>query len=215
MPHSEPKKLSKAKKLFKEGKIKNALQLVTDLEKEGELSINDQLSSQLFKGSLLIATGLYNDALTLAKQVLKESQKLGKNLQLIDACILEARILSLLGRLDNAFDVIIECEALLKTFNQESSLEIAEREAWVAFVKGVIYGAKGEKDQELKYLKRSLILREELGDKQGIFTSLTLIAKNLWSLEGDLDLALNYTKRCQKICWLWRTLSPGHSFYKF
>lgn len=191
------KELTHAEQLIEKGKFEEALQVIINYEKKGGLTNFDLLSCHLLKGSVLNMLGRFREVLTLAKLAYQESQKLGKNLQTVDSLILKGRASWLLGRADDALDAINQGETLLKTLNYESPLEITQRECWIAFVKGVVYADKGDSDQNLKYLKQSLSLGEELRDKQLIFYCLTLIGAH-FTFKGDLNSALTYANCAQE-----------------
>ena len=191
------KELTHTEQLIEKGKFEEALQVIINYEKKVGLTNFDILSCYLLKGSVLNMLGRFREVLTLAKLAYQESQKLGKKLQTVDSLILKGRASWLLGRADDALDAINQGETLLKTLNYESPLEITQRECWIAFVKGVAYADKGDSDLNLKYLKQSLSLGEELGDKQLIFYCLTLIGVHFTS-KGDLNSALTYANCAQE-----------------
>lgn len=191
------KEFTQAERLIEKGEFEEALQVIINYEKKGDLTNFDLLSCHLLKGSVLNMLGRFREVLTLAKLAYQESQKLGKKLQTVDSFILKGRALWLLGRDDDALDAINQGETLLKTLNFESPLENSQRECMIAFVKGVVYANKGDSDRNLKYLKQSLSLAEELRDKQIIFYCLSLIGFH-FTYKGDLNTALTYANRAQE-----------------
>ena len=190
-------KLTQAERLIEKGEFEEALQLIINYEKKGNLTNFDLLSCHLLKGSVLNMLGRFREVLSLAKLAYQESKKQGKKIQTVDSLILKGRASWLLGRSDDALDVINQGETLLKTLNNELPLEIKRRECMIAFVKGVVYANKGDSDRNLKYLKLSLSLGEELKDKQMIFYCLSLIGFHFIYM-GDLNSALTYANRAQE-----------------
>ncbi|RXK87528.1 tetratricopeptide repeat protein, partial [Chlorobaculum sp. 24CR] len=61
-----------------------------------------------------------------------------------------------------------------------------------------IYDARGDYETALEYLKRSLKIRQEIGEKSGEGTTLNNIA-NIYHARGDYDTALEYLKRSLSI----------------
>ena len=197
MYYSKNKELAQAERLIEKGKFEEALQVIINYEKKGNLTNFDLLSCYLLKGSVLNMLGRFREVLSLAKLAYQESKKLGKKLQTVDSLILKGRASWLLGRDDDALEVINQGETLLKTLNYELPLEINRRECMIAFVKGVVYANKGDSDRNLKYLKQSLLLGEELRDKQIIFYCLSLIGFH-FTYKGALNSALTYANRAQE-----------------
>ncbi len=187
-----------AQKLNEEGKYEDALQIILDLELKEDPSLFDRLSCDLLKGSVMVMLGRYNEVLNLAERISQESQKLGKELHLVDAFILKSKALYWLRRLDDALDVIEQGERLLETLTDKSSLEIKKRVAWIVWVRCVAYWDKGELDLTLKYLEQGLELGKETGDKQIIFRCLMLYGF-YYNTKGEFDRALLYINRSLEI----------------
>ena len=61
-----------------------------------------------------------------------------------------------------------------------------------------IYDARGDYDTALQYLKQSLKIRQEIGDKSGQGTTLNNISQ-IFKARGDYDTALQYLKQSLKI----------------
>ena len=198
MPSSKNKDLLLAEKLNEEGKYEDAFKIIVDLEQNGELTLFERISCNLIKGSVMVMLGRYNEVLNLAEQILHESQKLGKRLQVVDALILKCKALYWLRRLDESFEIIDKCERLLETQNNESLLEIKQRKAWIAWGKGLFYKDKGESELQLKYLEQGLVLGEETGSKEIIFKCLMLIGA-YYTFIGEFDQALSYITRSLEV----------------
>ena len=192
MSHAESKELIQIKKLIDDGKYDEALRLIDSLEQMKSLTLQDKLSCQLLKCNLLYWQWKFEEMLKIADQTYKESLKLGRNLQSVDALILSAKALKFLDKEEEAINVINQTEELLKTFTRELPEDYLQREAHIYLVKGIsIY----KMDDQLKFLEQSLVLREKLGNKAMIAESLFHIAHILGIQRGELNHAIKYLKQ--------------------
>jgi len=194
MQFSKIKKLDKVELLKNEGKYKEALQILDNLEKKANLPSQEKFTCQILKSTCLNRLGQDEDALKLAKQTYQESKRLGSLLQSLDASIEVAEALGFLGRLDEVSEIIEKSESLLKRITQEPSKELVRRKASIAFLKGFFYLDKGELDLSLQLTKEALILQEELGNKQDIARSLTQLGI-IYLFKGEIEQAQGYYER--------------------
>lgn len=192
------KDLARAKALIDENKYNQALQMINDLENNEDLTVHDPILSKLLKSTILNRLAQYQDAFILAEEVYQETERLGNDLQSLDASIEMAESLMYLGRLDKALEVIMDNEGRLKIITQVSSMELVHREASIAFIKGLVYAEQNDLDKGLKYTEQSLLLRRKLGNQQEIARSLTQMGFILF-LKGDYDLALKYLEQSLKL----------------
>jgi tetratricopeptide (TPR) repeat protein len=191
----KPEELLRAEKLIDDAKVNEAHELLNNFEKKEGLTLHDKVSSHLLRVDLLFQQGRFRKALTLAEQTSEESLKLGKNLQSVDCFFFMAYSLVRLGMLDEALDVIIQGEELLKNLTQALSSKRMEREASIALVKGYVYEHKVEIDLGLKYFKQCVELGEKTDLKKLIALALRSIAYIYGEKKGELDLALDYIKK--------------------
>lgn len=196
---SIPKDLVSVEELMLKGELKKALKIINNIEKKEDLRDEDNVSCLLLKSEILIHQGLYKDAYNSSKYVYEEILEIELNLQSCDALILMAKALWLLDNLNKALDTTIRGEILLSKLKQQKLKEILKREASLAWIKGSIYCTKGNTEQGLENLERSLELREQIGEKQLIMKSLSQIGLVLALYKGEIDRALKYTKLCNEI----------------
>ena len=194
MQFSKNKKLNKAELLKNEGKYKEALQVLNDLEEKVNLPPHERLTCQLLKSTCLNRLGQDEDALKLSRQVYQESKRLGNLHQSLDASIEMAEALGFLGRLDEGSEIIDRSENLLKRITQEPLKELVRRKASIAYLKGFFYLDKGEFDLSLQLTKEALTLQEELGNKQDIARSLTQLGI-LYLYKGEIEHARAHYER--------------------
>ncbi len=187
--------LALAEKLIDDAKVNEAHELLNNFEKKEGLTLHDKISSQLLRTDLLFQQGRFRESLTLAEQTSKESLKLGKILQSVDCFFFMAYSSVRLGKLDEALDVIIQGEELLKNLTQVLSSKRMKREASIALIKGYFYEHKVEIDFGLKYFKQSSELGEKTDLKRINALALRSIAYIYGSKKGELDLAFKYVKK--------------------
>jgi len=188
--------LNHAEKLMNEGKYEQVLSILNILEKD-ILTDLDQLTIYLIKSSLLNKLGRYQEGYESGEQAYKKSQELRKSLQSIDALVNMTFSLVWLGDLDKADKLVVESEDLLKSLTHESSINLEQREASIAFDKAAISWFRGEMKQCIEYAEHSLKIRERLGLKPEIVESLSMIGFGYSFLKSDLDTGLDYAERCQ------------------
>ena len=201
MQNSINKALRLAEKLNDEGKYEDALQIIFALEQKIEITPLKQISCDLIKGSSMVRIGRYNEVTSLSERIAQESQKLGEKIHIVDAFILKAKALYWLRRLDEGLEILDQCERLLKNLTDKSPLEIKQREAWIAWCRGVIYRGKSERELELKHLEQGLELGKETGNNQVIFLCLMLISGFYVSI-GENDRALFHIEQSLEIAKL-------------
>ncbi|MFX1454736.1 MAG: tetratricopeptide repeat protein [Promethearchaeota archaeon] len=195
---SKNQELLLVEQLYEQGKCEEALQVIINFEQVENLTEGDKLSCHLLKGYVLVMLGRYNEALTLADQAIKESQKLGKKLQIVDALILKGRPLWWLGKLDHALDLFNQAEKILSTITKKKEYDVIKREGWIAWGRSVVYFSMGERDQQIEFLQLGVDLWEKIGYKYGICHCLMLIGYYYRSM-GDFDRSLIYSNRSMKI----------------
>ena len=164
--------------------------------KEG-LTHHDKASCHLLQCQILFWQGKYKELIKNAEQTYKESEGLEDNFLKFDSLFLMVHALIWLKKLDKAFDLITQGEELLKTIPQQLTKAYKQREAYLAYIKGLYYHIRGnpnDADLVLEYLEHSLALREELGIKHEIAESLASLAYPLILLKGETNRALKYTE---------------------
>ena len=90
MSHSEMKELIKAKKLMREGRIKEAYQILLGLEKMENFAAEELLLYKLLKANLLYKSIKYSEAIIYTDELLQESQKQGDLLTYLDALMIKS-----------------------------------------------------------------------------------------------------------------------------
>ncbi len=191
----KPQELILAKHLIDKCKFDEAEQLIREFEEKGGHILYDNVFCHLLKCELLLLRDLHEDVVKLAEQAYKESLGLGKNLLSVDILLIMAEALLVLFQIDKSHDIIEQGEELLKNIHSELPADYKQREAHIAWLKGLYYRRIRDADSALKYFNLSLSMREELGIKREIAYSLMDIAKVFLFVKVDYDRALKYMKQ--------------------
>jgi len=198
MSLSESKELTQAKKLVNEGKFDEVLQLMENFEKMEDMSRYNLVSWHLLKCDILIQQGAYTKLNELAEQTYKESLGLGKSLLSIDALYYWALAL-IFPNLEKTEEIIKQGDELLKTLSHELPKDYKRREAYMEYLKGLLYSpivtAKCDPDLTLEHFEQCLALQEEYGDKYEVAEILLSIGLIYLLYKGELDEAFEYVER--------------------
>ena len=198
--YSKPKELSDVGQLIDKGKLEEALQKLNKLEEKEDLTSYDKISCHILKSSLKFELGNYKDALKFAEQACRESQELRDYLHLFDAYNVKTFVIHWgFGWTDKALDLIAKSEDLLKTLSQEPPIELKKREAFLAFNKGYAYLEKCDMTSAIENMKRSLKLREEIGNEKEIGLSFGQLGAFYLLYKGDWNQALKYNEKAYEL----------------
>lgn len=196
MSHLESNELIRAEELIERGKLEEALQLLKDFKKKRDLSLNEQILYYVLISSIAEHQHKMVHYIKCVGKAYQLSQDLNNNILLLDVYIKKAQAYLWDYKYDQALDLIVKCEKLFKSLNQEAKIKLTKREADIADLKMFFYYLKDENlDEALKYAKHALELRKNLDHKADIFKSLRSIS-NIYSSRGDLNQALKYAKQC-------------------
>lgn len=190
----KPEELIQAEKFMEEGEFNKALKLLNVFDKKNGIQHYDKLSCYQLKGQLLIWQGKYKEVIKISEDMYRFSQLYDYKLKSIDSLVLLSHIYTYQHDDDKALNIIKQAEKLLKEISQESSEALLDRGAHLIYCKGLIFAHKGDSVRALEYLKRSLSLREEIGNKQEIAQSLYSIAVFL-AHNGKFVRAFDILKR--------------------
>jgi tetratricopeptide (TPR) repeat protein len=198
MFHPEIKGLNSVKQLREEGKIKEALQIVLELEQEHDLSLKELLSYKLVRANLLRELGNLSDAIEIAKEIFQEFQKLGDLVSALDTLLIQAYSCMITINLSKGEDVVKQAEDLFKMIKATSSIDLRERESEFLRIKGGIHFFKGEIHQSLEITKKAYELAKDTGNKALISKSLNNIADKYLHMK-EYDKAILYAKQAIKV----------------
>ncbi|MFX1255358.1 MAG: tetratricopeptide repeat protein [Promethearchaeota archaeon] len=184
------------KELFESGKYQEVLKLVQKEEEEQFASCTgeEKIEYRYYQSRSLERMGKSEEALRVA--TMARSTLVSLNDKSLSLVLVVAQLYALyrLGRLDEAFDVIMEGNTIVEPLTAK---ERQIRASWIALfenIKGNIYWAKGELNKALDFYHQSLTLYEKVGEQYYIATSLNNIGA-IYHSKGELDTALDYYHR--------------------
>ncbi|MFX1574909.1 MAG: tetratricopeptide repeat protein [Promethearchaeota archaeon] len=192
---NRPEELIQAEQLINDAKIHEAQALLTNYERKKGLTLHDRVSCHLLQCDLLFHQGRYKEILILAEQTYKECSENRYILHSVDCLIFMARSFIYLYKINKALDVITQGEELLKSVSCELSTEIMKREAFIIFLKGLVFERKTEGKLCLKYLKQSLELVEKTDFKRLNAIILRVLGWCILRFKGDMEQAFEYVKQ--------------------
>ncbi|MBY8989096.1 MAG: hypothetical protein KGD61_11630, partial [Candidatus Lokiarchaeota archaeon] len=94
-----PKELIRAKELMNQGQIKEALQIVLELEKSDNFSGRNSFSIKLLKADILDNSGEFLEAIKYTDDLFQQFQKEQDLLSSYDTLVIQAHSLIMLGKL--------------------------------------------------------------------------------------------------------------------
>jgi hypothetical protein len=198
MSHSEIKGLNSVKQLREEGKLKEALQLILELEQKDNLSLKELLSYKLVEADLLRISGNGVEAIEIAKELYQEFQKLGDLVSSLDALLIQAYVNMMIVNINKSEDIIRQSEGLFKVIKETLAVDLRERESQFLRIKAGIQFFKGEHQQSLELNNRAYKLAKDTGNKELISGSLNNIADKFYHMK-DYDKAIKYAKEVFKL----------------
>lgn len=187
-----------------QGHLKEAFEKVEKMEEREGLKGLEKLEIMLLKSNILYNWEKYEESVRITESILVETKRLGKHHQEVDALILLAKNLLILGRDSESLQHIEQGEQILAARSQGQFSENTQRKAALLNCRGIYTRTQGNLGQSIKYHLQSLFLNEETGDKQEITFSLINISRTLAHYsptprdvmnESDYDQLLEYSQK--------------------
>ncbi len=181
--------------LLNEGKDFEAVPILNKLVQKPTLSLSDEL----LLSSLLIRVGDWEKTFKIAEQAFQKAHNSQNYLHSVNAILNMTHALIMIGDLEKSSKLLEKSEGLYNIISKNPQVKLEDVEAYKAYNKASLSFFLGKKEDSLKYMRRSLELREKIGNKRNIAESL-LGLSNLYRLsEIDFERSFDYTNRCLKI----------------
>jgi tetratricopeptide (TPR) repeat protein len=198
--------LERVWKIYNEGKIEEALQLLIDFEKLGDLTLEDKHYYRFLIGLIFFHMGRFQESPKIAEQDYHESESQNNHLFLIDSILLKFSVLQSIGGPDSPIwvdnpnskiweDVLLG-EKLLESITQEHPDDFKLRKGFLFIMKGFFFFWGRNLDKAIALFKKSLAILENYD----IF-GFELKRQSLYILgisygqRGEFDLALDSHKK--------------------
>ncbi|MFX1243031.1 MAG: tetratricopeptide repeat protein [Promethearchaeota archaeon] len=186
--------LKKVEQLREEGEFEKALDIISNLEKEGGLSEEELCSFLIVKSSILLKLRHLKEAQELAERVLEKSEELNWYDKVIDALDIIAWVYRRFGKLEEALETINRAEELIRTKFPNPDNKIKKKQASLYLVKGSIFFARGNLNAIKECLEEGLNFAKIIEDKK-LLMHFTLNSGSYYGIKGKLDLSLDYQKQ--------------------
>jgi len=182
-------KIAEIQELMQKGNYYRSLKMID------ELGAEEQLDGIILKVRILERMGEIKEAQTLAEQAITESKARGTKLQEMNALINLGYSHLTFRNVKGVAEVVQEGEQLLSTLEGTSHPDLNESRGSMEYLRGHLSHFIGNVPEALNSFKKSLIIREEIGNFQQIAE--TAIATGYIHLDstGDLVLALKYIQQ--------------------
>ena len=185
-------------KLFREGRLEEALQLARDLENVTNLELDDKLVAKTLQLKILILQLELEKALKLADIVIDLSKDLKLPLYTIDGLLLKQETLFSLRQTEGSQEIFNQAEKLLASFGENKSNNVLRREIHYKIVLGDWYLSHSNFEKSLENLDQALMLNAQVQDTYNDAIILNLIAI-VYFYYGHLDVALRNFEESLKI----------------
>ena len=196
------KKLEIGYQLIYEGKIEEALQLVNELDKEQNLTQDENLKCEMYKGIVFLLGWDLEKAFKVLIQVSRKSKDLGNVPLAIEAIFWEWWTRLHFSREIKGWEVIMDLENLLKSTKVSLPSKIEQSEFFLLGLKCLMYTDEGKLDQALETLKKNEEFLARSNTFELLISQITLFSTfgNLYAIKGELDLALKYHNMNLEFC---------------
>lgn len=182
--------------LIHQAKFEEALEKLQSVKHVNQFSESEKLALYHLESTIYLKMGKFEEGKKIAEQLLIESQEYGDKQRELDGIINLIWALLKQDKIRLALDMVEKGEKVLKLLDpKQYTPELKTREAKFYYYKGLLFSVEAQIIEALNSLEKSLLIREELGDKKGIAESLAAIG-SVYSKSGKLDQALEYLQKC-------------------
>jgi len=195
MSHPELKELTKAEQFFDDGKLDEALEILSDKSQFEELNFQQKGYFQFLKSLILFYQNKSGELIELGEQMFNEGQKLSDNLHSFDGLFFILMGLCQAYKFNEAFKKIEEAEESLSLISNISKIKLLQRKVRIILLKAIINFHIDKMDLAEKCLELIFDSQEKLGNTFEIIWANLLMAQIMLRAKGRFDLALEFTKK--------------------
>ncbi|MHA2039275.1 MAG: tetratricopeptide repeat protein [Promethearchaeota archaeon] len=217
MLESTSKELIKIEKLVNEAQYQEAKELLAKFEKKNDISSEDKITCLNLKANLYRIMGRYEDAINLTENAYNMSKSIENIQQMFDSLILKIEVMRDNLMFEEPHELAKQLEIIFHSLKNISPAELMKKEADLDYIMGMCYSDNHEFKLAEEYLKKSLSLREKIGDKAKIAQSLLWLG-GIFDHKGDLIHSQNYYEQSLAVdeiylfdkCWALGNLAGIH-----
>ncbi|MFX1455363.1 MAG: tetratricopeptide repeat protein [Promethearchaeota archaeon] len=193
MPEPAHNDLRQAEILRREGKLQPALEIINNIEKNGDLTPGDRLSLLISKGKILTIYQRHNETANVGNLAYRLSKTLGRTHDTIYALLFKASSLYF-GESEEALEYLSEAENILNSLSDFSPSYLNRQKTNILFKKSWAYVMKGDWNEALESALKCLKLQENYGYKSESAYILQVIGF-VYTYKNEYDLAFDYVSR--------------------
>ena len=174
--------------LYREGRLKEVCKIIDELQQDGDISPEDNLTLDNFKLNVLIRRRKNDDALELADIIIKQSKDLSKPLEEIDAFISKARILIELRDTEKGRGLLRQAGKVISKLSNVDDRIKFHKIAKLQDAEGMSFLVESFFDKALNCFEDFLEVSRETEDLYCIATAIYRCGSTLFHM-GDLEKA--------------------------
>jgi len=186
MSDPRPEELIHAEELLYDGKVEEALEIVTNFEKKINLTPKNKLFSMILRGNIYASMYEFQKAIKVGEIAYLLSQ----DLEMIPESIMALILQSFSWKPDEAHDFVLEAEKLLESLTEGTTSTFSKLNSQLLFSKSLINWNMGKYDIAFKLGLKCLNLVEKIDNK--VDFGIVLQFLSLYSMFVDPELALEY-----------------------
>jgi tetratricopeptide (TPR) repeat protein len=199
MSHQTSNQLTRAEQFFDNGKLDEALELLTDKKQFEGLSFKQKSYYQFLKGLIFVYQNKNSEIIELGEVMLKEGQELKENILSFDGLIFIILGLGLESRFKEALERIGQVDFLLELISGEHKNLLIRREFRLNVLKSWIMMQIGKVDIAQTYLEGFLKSKDELHqDWEMIWANLNMAYIKVL-VKGRIDAAVEYNDKAMAL----------------
>jgi tetratricopeptide (TPR) repeat protein len=199
MTDSIPEEIEQGWRLLNEGKEKEALLLMIEFEKKGDLTPEELLRCQILKGYLFFWLGRFEEAFKIGEHSVQESMSLNKALLTIDALFVKFCSIIYTERASEEQDIYMHVKQLLESPLKTLTPEVEHGEFAFFFMSGWLNMIVRRNDLVLQHTEKCLDILK--GSSKFLFLKpyVLYIRGVTYDDKGELEEALKSQERSLEI----------------
>ncbi|MFW9818842.1 MAG: tetratricopeptide repeat protein [Candidatus Thorarchaeota archaeon] len=199
MYYPELKNLTRAEELFDEGKLNEALELLSDPSQYKELNLQQKSYFRFLKGLILFYLNEGEDLVSLGETIYKEGQNCNDNLQSFDGLFFIITGLTIAGKFEEAFKLFEKGESILKHISNESKDILTHRIVRLRVLKAFIGLHSGKLDLVEKSLDWILDSQEKFDKSFELVWANLIMGSYLLRVKSKFNLCREHIKKAFSI----------------
>lgn len=182
-------------KQFKyKNKNEDALRLLSKLEKDRFINLEDQFELAYLKSNILTELGKYHEALKYNDLALLKSQQLVDNIKIFDILADRVFLVGIQDRKDESFKIMVEAEQILDIIKHENPDKFKDKKARLEFLKIRHYHNIGKYKRSIDLAQKGLMAAKEENDRERMMLRAKLLTFN-YSMLGEVSKCYDYARQ--------------------